>query len=195
MASDNDVIETPSVRPLEADERSRLEGAGVEPADLESVGIDPAGVAEKEYSYRQLLDGGLEESAAEALRRTFSLPWSYQTEGDLDDRSEAVSGLGDAERAWIAASADEDWQGFEHAGERSIPTTTETPDERPYPRPTPVTAVTGVGGSNADQLAEAGIRSAERLATIHAGEVASVLDLDVLHVRTWRHNARELLRE
>src|SRR6056297_3439128 len=169
MASENDVVETPGVRPLEADERSRLEDADVEPADLESVGIDPAGVAEKDYSYRQLVDGGLEESAAESLRHVFSLPWSFQTDGDLDDRSEAVSGLGDAERAWVAASADEEWQGFEHAGDRSIPTTTETPDERPYPRPTPVTAVTGVGDSNADRLAEAGIHSAERLATIHAG--------------------------
>ncbi len=141
-----------------------------------------------------MLDCGLDESEADTLRRTFSLPWSFETDGDLDDRSEIVSGLGDDERAWIAASAGEDWQGFDLAGERTIPTTTEAPAERPHPRPTPVTAVTGVSETNADRLAEAGIVSAERLATIHAGEVAAILDIDVLHVRTWRHNARELVR-
>lgn len=196
MESENEHVDEPmeGIRPLEPAERRRLEAAGVGPDRLESAGIDPAGVLEKDYSYRQLLDCGLDESEADALRRTFSLPWSFKTDGDLDDRSETVSGLGDAERAWIAASADEDWQNFDLAGERAIPTTTEAPAERPYPRPTPVTAVTGVSEANAERLAEAGIVSAERLATIHAGEVAAVLDLDVRSVRTWRHNARELVQ-
>ncbi|MFC3957361.1 hypothetical protein [Halovivax cerinus] len=196
MAHETDAAKTAieAVRPLEPDERGRFVDAGVDPSRLESTGIDPAGVVEKEYSYRQLVDGGLSEDDAGALRRTFSLPWSFETDGNLDDRSEAVSGLGDDERAWVAASADESWQGFDGAGERSIPTTTDRPAERPYPRPTPVTAVTGVSEANADRLADAGVVSAERLATIHAGEVASALDLDVLHVRTWRHNARELVR-
>lgn len=195
MASENDTLDEPfdGVRPLEPAERTRLEEAGVEPEALESTGIDPAGVLEKEYSYRQLLDGGLEESDADALRRYFSLPWSFKSDGDLDTRSETVSGLGEAERNWVASSADESWQGFDRAGTRAIPSTTEAPEERPYPRPTPVTAVTGVSEENAERLAEAGVVSAERLATIHAGEVAAVLGLDVLHVRTWRHSARELI--
>lgn len=195
MASENDTVGEPidGVRPLEPPERTKLEEAGVDPETLESAGIDPAGVVEKDYSYRQLRDRGLGESAADALRRYFSLSWSFEADGDLDSRSETVSGLGDAERDWVASSADESWQGFDRAGTRAIPSTTEIPDERPYPRPTPVTAVTGVSEANADRLAEAGIVSAERLATIHAGEVAAVLDLDVLHLRTWRHNARELV--
>ncbi|WP_254862502.1 hypothetical protein [Halovivax gelatinilyticus] len=181
------------VRELEPDERATLLEAEVEPETLEAEGIDPAGVVEKDYSYRLLLDAGLDEETADRLRRHFSLAWSFETDGDLDRRSETVSGLGDDERAWVAASATDDWQGFEHAGERTIPGEHGRPAERPYPKPTPVTAVTGVSRENAEKLAEAGVRSAERLATIHAGAVAAALDLDVLHVRTWRHNARELV--
>ncbi|WP_394348628.1 hypothetical protein [Halovivax sp.] len=193
--SEKDVVEEVGqpVRELDSDELSALEEAEVDAATLEDAGIDPAGVVEKDYSYRMLLDDGLEESVADRLRRRFSLPWSFDADGDLDRRSATVAGLGDAEREWIAASAGEDWQGFEAARERSSTIGRDEPDERPYPKPTPVTAVTGVSRANADRLAEAGVGSAERLATIHAGEVASVLDLNVLHVRTWRHNARELV--
>lgn len=168
---------------LEEDERDALEAADV----------DPDTVREKEYSYRMLLDAGVDESVADALRRRFSLPWSFESDGDLERRSSEVRGLGAAEREWIAVSGDDGWQSFEY--EHSIDTGVdrERPAERPWPRPTPVTAVTGVGPDDADDLAEAGIHSAERLATISAFEVARVLDLNVLHVRTWRHNARELL--
>lgn len=171
---------------------------GVDPdtrAALEEANVDPGAVANKTYSYRMLLDAGVDESVADSLRRQFSLPWSYETDGDLDRRSTEVRGLGDAERAWIAASADENWQGFEAARERAEATesTEDSTPDRPWPRPTPVTAVTGVSPENATRLAEGGIVSAERLATINAGEVASALDLDVLHVRLWRHNARELI--
>lgn len=157
---------------------------------LEDAGVEPAGVAEKEYSYRLLLDAGVPESVADDLRRRFSLPWSFETDGDLDRRSSEVSGLGSAERAWVAASADESWQAFELADDRETGSRA-TDDERPWPRPTPVTAVTGVGPEDAARLAEGGITSAERLATIDAFEVASVLDFDVRHVRTWRYNARK----
>lgn len=171
---------------LEDDEREALEAADV----------DPAAVPNKEYSYRMLLDAGLEADVADALRRRFSLPWSFETDGDLEGRSSAVRGLGEAEREWIAASGDEDWQAFEAARSRDGSdgdADGEERAERPYPRPTPVTRVAGVGPADAERLAEAGIRSAERLATIDAALVARLLDLDVLHVRTWRYNARELV--
>ncbi|WP_425494271.1 DUF7409 domain-containing protein [Natronoglomus mannanivorans] len=161
---------------------------------LEEANVDPGAVVDKTYSYRMLLDAGVDESVADSLRRQFSLPWSYETDGDLDRRSTEVRGLGDEERAWIAASADENWQGFEAARERADATeSTDDPADRPWPRPTPVTAVTGVSSENATRLADGGIVSAERLATINAGDVARALDLDVLHVRMWRHNARELV--
>ncbi|SDQ50533.1 hypothetical protein [Natronobacterium texcoconense] len=160
---------------------------------LEAADLDPEGVPEKQYSYRALLDEDIDESLADELRRRFSLPWSYESDGDLDRRSSEVRGLADSEREWIAVSGDEDWQSFDYETEDVDVVPREKPDERPYPKPTPVTAVTGVGPDDAEKLAEAGILSAERLATVNAFEVASALDLDVLHVRTWRHNARELL--
>lgn len=197
---------------LEFDERDRLEAAdtGDEPDEtgvpepdaaieldereaLKAVDIDPDTIAEKKYSYRMLLDQGVDEPIADTLRRRYSLPWSFESNGDLDRRSDEVRGLGDAEREWIAVSGDDDWQAFEYEHSEPISVGRERPSERPYPKPTPATAVTGVGPDDADALAEAGVRSAERLATIDAMAVAGVLDLNVLHVRTWRHNARELL--
>ncbi|WP_394341345.1 hypothetical protein [Natrarchaeobius oligotrophus] len=160
---------------------------------LEVADLDPDRVASKEYSYRALLDAGVDESVADTLRRRFSLPWSFETDGDLDRRSNEVRGLGEAERAWIAASEDEEWQAFEHARSRASESEDDERTERPWPRPTPVRAVAGVGPDDADALAEAGIISAERLATIDAAQVAALLDLDVRHVRTWRYNARELV--
>jgi predicted flap endonuclease-1-like 5' DNA nuclease len=181
----------------ETDDTSDVErDAGIdadERAVLEAADIDPNTIADKEYSYRMLLDAGVDETIAATLRRRFSLPWSFESEGDLDRRSSEVRGLGDAEREWIAVSDDEDWQAFEYEHSEPIAIERERPSERPYPRPTPITAVTGVGPDDADVLAEAGIRSAERLATVDAMGVANALDLNVLHVRTWRHNARELV--
>ncbi|RKD97754.1 hypothetical protein [Halopiger aswanensis] len=173
-------------RELEADEREALEAADV----------DPDAVLEKEFSYRMLLDAGVEEATADALRRRFSLPWSFEGDGDddLERRSNEIRGLGAAEREWIAVSGDEGWQAFEYEAVSEIDDRSDAEDgERPWPRPTPVTAVTGVGPDDAETLAEAGVVSAERLATINAFEIAKALDLNVLHVRTWRHNARELL--
>ncbi|WP_254764260.1 hypothetical protein [Natrinema marinum] len=168
---------------LRAEERTALERADIDPDDI----------PEKEYSYRLLLDEGLDEDTADTLRRRFSLPWSFDSSGDLDRRSSEVRGLGNAEREWIAVSGDEDWQSFEYEHTEPVSTARERPSERPYPKPTPVTAVTGVGPDDADALADAGVQSAERLATIDAMTVADLLELNVLHVRMWRHNARELL--
>ena len=160
---------------------------------LADVGIDTEAIRERECSYRKLRDEAVPEPIADALRRRFSLPWSFETDGDLDRRSTAVRGLGEAEREWIEVSSDETWQSFDYDHTEPISIGRERPTERPYPKPTPVTAVTGVGPDDAETLAEAGIRSAKRLATIDAMTVADLLDLNVLHVRMWRHNARELL--
>ncbi|AHF98962.1 hypothetical protein HALLA_08870 [Halostagnicola larsenii XH-48] len=176
---------------VEKTDDSRIEERTRE--SLERADIDPRRVSEKAYSFRMLLEAGLEESVAAHLRRRFSLPWSFETDGDLDKRSTEVRGLGEAEREWVVASADENWQAFENVSppDREAESTEAT--ERSWPRPTPVERVTGVGPDDADRLATAGITSAERLATIHAAEVADALELNVLHVRIWRHNARELL--
>ncbi|ELY88244.1 hypothetical protein C483_16066 [Natrialba hulunbeirensis JCM 10989] len=211
------VVDPTDQSPTDHDSNSRLDDNQRE--QLTAVDLDPEAVANKEYSYQQLLETDLDEAFAAELRRRLSLPWSFQTDSELglDRRSDEVRGLGAAERAWIAASDSEEWQRFEaqpptaHAGDSStVPDSDCRPDandtdgldtdgddksgdERPYPRPTPLTAVTGVGPDDAAVLAEAGIVSAERLATIRAVTIARLLELDVLHVRSWRHNARELL--
>jgi hypothetical protein len=159
---------------------------------LGAARIEPAAVADKEYSYRMLLQEGVDEAVAATLRRRFSLPWSFESDGDLERRSSEVRGLGAAEREWIAKSGD-DWQAFEYDHAMELPTADDGPDERPWPKPTPITDVTGVSADAADALADAGIVSAERLATVDAARVASLLEFDVLHVRTWRYNARELV--
>ncbi|WP_394348181.1 DUF7409 domain-containing protein [Salinadaptatus halalkaliphilus] len=182
MSEEKIVADAETARALETETRTHLEDAG----------IDPNTVLDKECSYRALLDAGVDESVAERLRRRFSLPWSFETDGDLGRRSDEVRGLDEAERAWIAASEDEEWQAFDGPSIQ-ITIGREKPAERPWPRPTPVTAVAGVGPDDAETLAEGGITSAERLATINASEVADVLELDVRHVRMWRHSARTLL--
>ncbi|QFU83241.1 hypothetical protein [Natronorubrum aibiense] len=181
--SDDDTPAGTEREPLETDERAQLEATDI---DLDSL-------QEKRCSYRMVVEAGVDEAVAESLRRRFSLPWSFDGDGDLERRSSAVRGLGAAEREWIAKSGDEGWQTFEYDESPIAAVAREKPTERPWPKPTPVTAVTGVGPDDADALADAGICSAERLATINAFDVARVLDLDVVHVRTWRHNARELL--
>ncbi|MFC4437091.1 MULTISPECIES: DUF7409 domain-containing protein [Natrialbaceae] len=176
-------IESTADSRIDADER----------AALTSAEVDPESVADKEHSYRMLLDAGVDEGVAAALRRRFSLPWSFESDDDLDRRSSEVRGLGDAEREWIAKSGEEDWQTFEYDHTEQLAARNDGPDERPWSKPTPITAVTGVSADDAAVLAEAGIVSAERLATIDAATVANLLDFDVLHVRTWRYNARELV--
>jgi len=169
---------------------------GLEPDEqnaLEAAGIDFETVTNRACSYRRLLDAGVDETIADSLRRRLSLPWSFEPDGDLDRRSSEVRGLGEAERQWIEASGDDGWQAFDNTDTRDSDRESTSREERPWPRPTPVTAVTGVGPADADRLAEAGIISAERLATVGAVPVADALELDVIHVRAWRHNARELL--
>jgi len=86
-----------------------------EPTDLKFVGpatgeaIDEAGfsaqdVADKNVSYRMLLEAGVNPGVAAKIRRYHSLSWSFDTDADLDRRSEQVRGLQDDERAWVADS-------------------------------------------------------------------------------------------
>lgn len=185
-------------RPGSTDEAASV--MSIEPAErraLEAADIEPAVLSRTDCSYRMLLEAGVDEAVAASLRRRFSLPWSFGDETardpapDLTRRSVTVRGLRADERAWVSASATDEWQAFEGVSSRA--TDAETSRERPYPKPTPVTAVTGVSPETATRLADAGITSAERLATINASVVAAALDLSVLHVRTWRYNARQLV--
>nr|WP_240148899.1 helix-hairpin-helix domain-containing protein [Halorubellus sp. JP-L1] len=60
-----------------------------------------------------------------------------------------------------------------------------------HDRPTPVTAVSGVGPADAQRLADVGVTSVRQLSFADAGLVADLLDLNVMAVRTWRFQARD----
>lgn len=79
-------------------------------AVLADAPFDAADVRDKAVSYRMLIDAGVNPGVAARIRREHSLAWSFESEGeDLARRSTQVRGLGDAERAWVAASSG-DWQ-------------------------------------------------------------------------------------
>jgi len=99
-----------------AGETGEREVPAVETAtDLKFVGpatgkaIDGAGftaedIVEKSVSYSMLLEAGVNPGVAAKIRRFLSLSWSFETNGDLNRRSEQVRGLQDDERAWVAES-------------------------------------------------------------------------------------------
>ncbi|QZX98960.1 DUF7409 domain-containing protein [Halobaculum rubrum] len=78
--------------------------------------FDAADVRDKAVSYRMLIDAGVNPGVAARIRREHSLAWSFESEGeDLARRSTQVRGLGDDERAWVAASSG-DWQADDGGG-------------------------------------------------------------------------------
>ncbi|WP_348609282.1 DUF7409 domain-containing protein [Halobaculum rarum] len=77
---------------------------------LADAPFDAADVRDKAVSYRMLIDAGVNPGVAARIRREHSLAWSFESEGeDLARRSTQIRGLGDDERAWVAASSG-DWQ-------------------------------------------------------------------------------------
>ncbi|WP_416839641.1 DUF4332 domain-containing protein [Haloferax sp. DFSO52] len=72
---------------------------------LESEDIDVTSIADGEISYRDLVQAGVNAGVAAKIRRWHSLAWSFNSGDDLNRRSTQVRGLGDDERAWVAASS------------------------------------------------------------------------------------------
>lgn len=184
---------------------------------LREAGITAEDVRTKRVSHAQLVDAGVNPGVAAKIRREHSLSWSFSGGKDLDRRAKQVRGLQDDERAWVAASYDEwedteadastDGSGDAVAAEQAWRTSTwpgESEEERKQMNetaeeawqagsaPTPVTEVYGIGETRAQQLAEAGVTSARRLATCNAERVADALDVSENRVREWRDAAREL---
>lgn len=71
---------------------------------IEAAEFSARTVAEKEVSYRMLLEAGVNPGVAAKIRRHHSLAWSFDNDGDLDRRSAQVRGLQDEEAAWVASS-------------------------------------------------------------------------------------------
>ncbi|MGM0590252.1 MAG: DUF7409 domain-containing protein [Halobacteriota archaeon] len=154
---------------------------------LDAVDVDTDALAPQDVSYRMLLDAGVDPTVAADLRRTFSLPWSFDSDGsDLVERSRAVRGMGDAERAWVAASAGE-WEDVDiptPSLENREPATT-------HPKPKPVTDVPGVDDAYAERLAEAGIVSVRTLAIADPTRVSRVLNIELNRLTSWHWWARD----
>lgn len=109
----------------EVDEATELKFVGPVTGDaVEEAGFTGQDIADKNVSYRMLLEAGVNPGVAAKIRRYHSLSWSFDADGDLDRRSEQVRGLQDAERAWVADSG----IGEDDADETAS-TTESTPDE------------------------------------------------------------------
>ncbi len=166
---------------------------------LASAGIDASDIHEKQVSYRRLVDAGVNPGVAAKLRREHSLPWALAGgTSDLDTRSRSVRGLRDGERQWVARSSDPDWT--------DGPTTSVTPADRrhttdegygatleitsPPADLEPTTVIEGIDADAAAQLAEAGINTVRRLATIDPTSVATAIDEPPSRLQRWQERAR-----
>lgn len=177
----------------------RFVGPATESA-LSAAGVDPVDVVEKRVTYRNLLDAGVNPGVAARIRREHSLSWSFESDADdLAARSSQVRGLGDDERAWVAASSG-DW---EAAADADAETATDADggsaaetdgsgaaeaDEaawRARSTPTPVTALDAVDEDAADRLSRGGVTSVRSLAAADPERVADALGLDADRVRSW----------
>ncbi|RDZ64833.1 hypothetical protein C5B90_00220 [Haloferax sp. Atlit-12N] len=229
----------------------------VGPATAESLAesnIDVDAIVDGEVCYRDLVAAGTNPGVAAKIRRWHSLSWSFNSGDDLDRRSSQVRGLGDDERAWVAASSgdwdatdgaadgdgdsgdwtpdgraeatetsgparDGDWTpsgSDDDANARSKPT--ESGDWTPSGRettgasadgsgdalaaeaawrerskPKPLTTLADIDETDAELLAEAGVRSVRRLATADPEHVADALRIDPTVVSTWKTQARDAM--
>jgi hypothetical protein len=152
-------------------------------AELHDAEISPRDLLDRQVSYRDLVEGGVDDETATAVRREFSLLYASTLGDDLSERSDAMEHLRGNERAWIAAS-DGDWEDVEYDPILEERETVDVWADRE--RPTPVTAVAGVSEADAGQLAEAGVSSVKQLRWVDASVVAEATDLDVPAVRTRR---------
>jgi len=78
-------------------------------AVLERSGYDATAITDKRVSFRMLVEAGVNPGVAAKIRREHSLSWSFNSGGDLGQRSAQIRGLGSAEAEWVAASAG-DWE-------------------------------------------------------------------------------------
>lgn len=187
-------------------------------ATLDDSDVDAAAIRARRVSYRQLSEAGVNPGVAARLRREHSLPWSFDAESeDLGRRSAQIRGLGEAERAWVAASSGEwdesegpastsqnaeasvgdwtpgGWPGQDEADGSGDSAAAETA-WREWSEPEPVTTLTGVGDASAERLAEAGVTSVRCLATVDPARVAAALGISAGRVRAWHATAREHVR-
>lgn len=190
------------------DDLTELQFVGEHTASvLRSAGIEAADIRRRQVAYDRLLEAGANPGVAAKLRREYSLSWSFTASGDVVRRSRQVNGLDEREAAWIAQSNGEWIDAIENRtanGARGETANSPTVNgsngsytdrssatrDRP-PHPTPLSALEELSPGAIDRLADAGITSVRRLATIEPAPVADALDVDRSEVERWRDFACE----
>lgn len=162
----------------------RLRYVGPATADiLRDADIAADDIKSKNVSYRELVEEGINPGVAAKIRREHSLPWTISGMGsDLDQRSETVSGLSEAEKRWVSLS-NADWETTEVSTEielkrPEIPKDAlgfELIDEPPELRP--VDDLDAVDKAISDELAKAGVNTVRRLATVDPKRLADALEI------------------
>ncbi|SFP50877.1 Helix-hairpin-helix domain-containing protein [Halolamina pelagica] len=103
------MVDVDDVERRSVDAPTDLKFVGPATADaVEAAAFSAQAIADKEVSYRMLLEAGVNAGVAAKIRRHHSLAWSFDNDGDLDRRSEQVRGLQEDEAAWVASSHDEE---------------------------------------------------------------------------------------
>ena len=116
-------------------------------AVIEDAPFGAEAIRDRQVSFQELIEAGVNHGVAAKLRREYSLVWAFNWApgADLDRRAIQVTGLVDGQREWVAASfvADGHRTGEQPAGltedersrqawlEASIP---DEPDEESCPR-------------------------------------------------------------
>jgi hypothetical protein len=163
-------------------------------AVLAAADVSAADVREKRVDYETLLTAGVNPGVAARIRREHSLAWSHTAGGDLSGRAARVAGLGESERAWVAASAG-DWEDREVARESGGEWRTDESAWLAGGGPRPVADLDCVSDDDAVRLAEAGVTSVGALARADAEAVASSLGLAPSAVAAWKTAAQRDQRE
>jgi hypothetical protein len=116
-------------------------------AVIEDASFGAEAIRDRQISFQDLIEAGVNRGVAAKLRREFSLVWAFDWApgADLDRRAIQVTGLVDGQREWVAASfvattdqtedrpdeLTEDERSRQAWLEASIP---DEPDEEPCPR-------------------------------------------------------------
>jgi len=160
-------------------------------ARLRLAGISAADITDRRIDRSALLEAGVDDETARRIRDAHNLSWSFRTnEGDIEARAAQIEGLGDGERAWVAASGG-DWQSRTRpvaSTDAVVAPDASWPDR---PGPTPVTVLETIDESLASELAEGGIVSVSCLSIADAADVARYLEFDEERVEDWIQAAND----